>query len=214
MGFDIFQKECEKLVKDYDIRLEKPPANIDADLAMPCFSLAKKMKKSPQEIAEEVGREIAKKNEFELIERVEVSEIQLYQEILLQLSEMGIEYAPDNVEVRFTRCKVLDKLEKHPEIANELETVGNMLLLANTAPRILWEAADMRYKWAIQTAEWRRQEKLQRELYAARTDLNNAQSEWESIRRQLENERDKKKRSEDTERQKKKGEKYRPAHPL
>ena len=33
--------------------LEKPPEGIGADLSLPCFSLAKKLKKDPKEIARE-----------------------------------------------------------------------------------------------------------------------------------------------------------------
>lgn len=36
-------------------KLEKPPENIDADLSLPCFELAKEWKKSPVEIAKELS---------------------------------------------------------------------------------------------------------------------------------------------------------------
>ena len=32
-----------------------PPKNIDADLALPCFDLAKRLKKNPLEIAREIA---------------------------------------------------------------------------------------------------------------------------------------------------------------
>jgi hypothetical protein len=98
---------------------------------------------------------------------------------------------------------VLDTLEMHPEIISELERVGNMLLLSNTAPELLWDAAVMRYNWITQTAEWLQQEQRQRDLYAAQADLKNAQLELQSIQHRLESERYKKKRSEDAKKQKK-----------
>ena len=55
MVIEKFYKECKKLVKG---KLEKPPKEINADLAMPCFPLAKKLKKSPQEIAKDIAGKI------------------------------------------------------------------------------------------------------------------------------------------------------------
>jgi arginyl-tRNA synthetase len=56
--FSEFRRECRKLTSDYDfIELEEPPKGI-ADLALPCFLLSKKMKKSPQEIAKEIASQI------------------------------------------------------------------------------------------------------------------------------------------------------------
>ncbi len=49
---DKFRSEVEKLVpKGQERFLEKPPENIDSDLALPCFVLAKSKKKNPAEIA-------------------------------------------------------------------------------------------------------------------------------------------------------------------
>jgi len=42
------QEEIEKLV-------ERPPSNIPGDLAFPCFQLAKALKKSSQQIAQEIA---------------------------------------------------------------------------------------------------------------------------------------------------------------
>ncbi len=64
-----FHKECEKFTKKYGIQLEKPPKEIDADLAMPCFFLAKKMKKSPHDIAKEISEELSK-NKCVMISRI------------------------------------------------------------------------------------------------------------------------------------------------
>lgn len=57
MSFDEFRKECEKQLGENfkKSRLEKPPKEVPADLAFPCFQLSKEFKKSPQEIAEELS---------------------------------------------------------------------------------------------------------------------------------------------------------------
>lgn len=57
--FSKFRRECEKLLDGK--RLELPPRDVDADLAFPCFSLAKKQKKAPQEIAKELEQQMSKK---------------------------------------------------------------------------------------------------------------------------------------------------------
>ncbi|MBI4163992.1 MAG: arginine--tRNA ligase [Candidatus Aenigmarchaeota archaeon] len=43
-------------------KVEKPPESIDADLSLPCFELAKEMKKSPVEIAKELAGKLKPKN--------------------------------------------------------------------------------------------------------------------------------------------------------
>ncbi len=50
--FEKFRKDCENIVKG---NVERPPSNMDADLAFPCFSLAKEQKKNPVMIAEELS---------------------------------------------------------------------------------------------------------------------------------------------------------------
>lgn len=67
MAFEKFAKECQAMVKG---TLEKPPKEIDADLAMPCFSLAKEMKKNPTEIAKEVAGKLVAKG---LIKKIEAA---------------------------------------------------------------------------------------------------------------------------------------------
>ncbi len=67
-----FNDECKSLTKKYNIQLEKPPKEIDADLALPCFQLAKEMRKSPQDIAKEIEKSIAGKK-HECIKRIEAS---------------------------------------------------------------------------------------------------------------------------------------------
>ena len=54
MSFSSFRAECEKIAGAHASLLEKPPGEINADLALPCFSLAKEMKKAPQQIAKEL----------------------------------------------------------------------------------------------------------------------------------------------------------------
>jgi len=61
-----FEKEILKLLKSYDIKkelLEKPPNPEMGDYALPCFALAKKYKKNPNQIAEEILKKI-KPNKF------------------------------------------------------------------------------------------------------------------------------------------------------
>jgi len=54
-------KELEKLgVKNP--KLEKPPENIDADLSLPCFELAKEWKKNPVEISKELAAKLKIEN--------------------------------------------------------------------------------------------------------------------------------------------------------
>lgn len=64
--FEKFRKECEKIVKG---SVERPPANMDADLAFPCFSLAKEQKNNPVLIAEE----LAKKKPSGLIKEIKAA---------------------------------------------------------------------------------------------------------------------------------------------
>ena len=58
---DEIVKEFEKAgVKNP--RVEKPPQGIDADLAFPCFELAKEWKKNPVEIAKDLAKKLRVKN--------------------------------------------------------------------------------------------------------------------------------------------------------
>ncbi len=54
---DAFRREVERILKREGIpgKLEKPPGGIGADLALPCFGLAKKFRKNPALIAEELA---------------------------------------------------------------------------------------------------------------------------------------------------------------
>jgi arginyl-tRNA synthetase len=61
MSIEKFRKECEKIAGAYSKLLTKPPENIEADLAIPCFSLSREKKKSPVEIAESISEELNKK---------------------------------------------------------------------------------------------------------------------------------------------------------
>lgn len=54
-----FKQECREIAAGYENLLETPKQH--ADLALPCFSLAKEMKKSPIEIASELEKEFQNK---------------------------------------------------------------------------------------------------------------------------------------------------------
>ncbi len=57
-----FYEECERLVKNIPgARLERPPRGIVADLALPCFALAKERKKNPADIAAEIAGSLKSK---------------------------------------------------------------------------------------------------------------------------------------------------------
>ncbi len=55
MTFQSFAKQCGALAGDHARLLETPGKGIDADLALPCFALAKEMRKNPAEIAKELA---------------------------------------------------------------------------------------------------------------------------------------------------------------
>jgi len=67
--FDEFEEEIREKLSDItdEVKIEVPPENI-ADMAFPCFSLAKKFRKNPNEIAEEISQKIST---GKWIERVE-----------------------------------------------------------------------------------------------------------------------------------------------
>ncbi len=55
---DLLKQEIVKALEKAGVknpRLEKPPESIDADLSLPCFELAKELKKSPVEIAKDLS---------------------------------------------------------------------------------------------------------------------------------------------------------------
>jgi arginyl-tRNA synthetase len=58
--FSEFRKEVESLVDEYRRFLEVPKDN-QGDLALPCFHIAKLLKKQPQEIAKELEARVSKK---------------------------------------------------------------------------------------------------------------------------------------------------------
>lgn len=56
-----FKNEVAELLKTGNIpagRLENPPAGVDADISLPCFVLAKELKKNPADIAREIASKI------------------------------------------------------------------------------------------------------------------------------------------------------------
>jgi len=60
MSFEKFREDCEKLIGEKE-KLETPPGEINADLAFPCFHLAKQEKRNPIKIAEELEQKLKKK---------------------------------------------------------------------------------------------------------------------------------------------------------
>lgn len=62
MSFQKFVDECKNLLKGFDKSpiLELPPKEIEADLAYPCFNLAKKQNKNPSDIAKELEEKLKK----------------------------------------------------------------------------------------------------------------------------------------------------------
>ena len=69
-----FQSEVSSILKDHSLEtnviLERPPKEISADLAFPCFSLAKILKKSPYEVANDI---FSKSKPSGLISSIEAS---------------------------------------------------------------------------------------------------------------------------------------------
>ena len=73
MPAGMFRSEVEKILKKAGIKeitLETPPPEIGADLAFPCFSLAKKLRKSPAEIAKDI---VGKSRPSSLVKTIEPS---------------------------------------------------------------------------------------------------------------------------------------------
>ncbi len=69
--FSEFRKACKKLVPEYAHLLELPPEGI-ADLALPCFALAKEHKRSPADIAKDLAAAI-KIPRGSLVKKIEAS---------------------------------------------------------------------------------------------------------------------------------------------
>ena len=69
MSWEKFLSECQSLVKGMTGRVEIPPKESGADLAFPCFPLAKEHKRSPHEIAKELEVKLSGKK-FNLIKRI------------------------------------------------------------------------------------------------------------------------------------------------
>ncbi len=70
--FHKFRMQVEKLCGTNSIYLEMP-RNQEADLALPCFPLAKSMHKDPQKIASDLAESFLKKNKFNLIRAINAS---------------------------------------------------------------------------------------------------------------------------------------------
>ncbi|MBI4019363.1 MAG: arginine--tRNA ligase [Candidatus Aenigmarchaeota archaeon] len=69
MTLEKFREESRQIAGNYNTLLETPPKEIKADLAMPCFSLARELRKAPQEIAVSLAKEFSK-NKFTLIKEI------------------------------------------------------------------------------------------------------------------------------------------------
>ena len=69
MTWEKFKEECARLADVHISLLETPPKGIDADIAFPCFSLAKEQKKNPFEIAKDIAAS-AKKKRATLVKNV------------------------------------------------------------------------------------------------------------------------------------------------
>lgn len=69
MSWEKFVAECEKLVGGH---VEMPPKEVHADLAFPCFELAKKEKRNPFELAKEIEAGTAGKRKV-LVKEVKTS---------------------------------------------------------------------------------------------------------------------------------------------
>ena len=72
MTWEKFRAECARIIGAHASLLEVPPREVDADLAFPCFSLAKEQKKNPMEISKELEA-AAKKKRTELVKDVKAA---------------------------------------------------------------------------------------------------------------------------------------------
>ena len=57
--------------EEFEMLMEIPPEEKLGDYALPCFVLAKKMRKNPAMIAEDIAKELDRKKEFLGIDKVE-----------------------------------------------------------------------------------------------------------------------------------------------
>ncbi len=68
MPFQKFRSDCEKMAGNHANLLELPGRGIDADLALPCFSLAKEKRKDPVSIAKEIAASLKPSGLVKIIE--------------------------------------------------------------------------------------------------------------------------------------------------
>lgn len=68
MSFQKFRERCVKLAGSYAHLLEQPPRGMDADLALPCFALAKEKRKDPAVIAKEIAGAMKPSGLIKLVE--------------------------------------------------------------------------------------------------------------------------------------------------
>ena len=109
--YHAFREEVEEQVRNTlgklygiedEIKLEKPTGI--ADLAFPCFSLSKIVKKNPLEIAEEIARNIETKK---WIERVKA--INGYVNFFINMNKMAMETVKAIMEMRDDYGSLEDK---------------------------------------------------------------------------------------------------------
>lgn len=70
--FNKFRKQVEKLSRNYAQYLEAP-RNQEADIALPCFPIAKTLHKDPVKIASDLAESFLKRNKFNLIKVINAS---------------------------------------------------------------------------------------------------------------------------------------------
>ncbi len=61
---EILSKEMDMSIEDIQKMIETPPENIAGDLAFPCFQLSKILKKSPNDIAQEMAKKLSTNHAF------------------------------------------------------------------------------------------------------------------------------------------------------
>jgi len=147
MSFQQFHEQCEKLVGDYANLLEKPAKGISADLALPCFALAKEQRKNPVEIAKELAKDMKPSG---LIKRIEAAGpyVNFYadwdkigKELLLRImnAEFGVSRQKEKIMIEYSGPNTNKPLHVGHlrndsigmAVSNILEFTGNHVLRTN-----------------------------------------------------------------------------------
>ncbi|HLD84955.1 MAG TPA: arginine--tRNA ligase [archaeon] len=101
--FSLFRAECEKICGEYSKYLESPKSDI-ADLALPCFHIAKSTGKNPVEIARSLEREFGKKKKTFI---AEVKALGPY--VNFYINEKKFSHAVVKELLKITPCKKTGK---------------------------------------------------------------------------------------------------------